>query len=266
MMAQMSVKKCELCTDKCGVFYCYECQHALCDLCRPKHDKIPATRGHTVTEFQNVDLATFNIRSQCASHERELHFYCIKCSDLICRKCVTSTHKKHPFSEIAEMVTKERDHAGKALPELKDKIERISNVKERVKCDNLVKLKTDSTKVIEDIECSYKELTLFIKSKKDIQIIEIEDNEKLECENLESFLQNIGHINKNYSRVTLELENISSEKHDVTFFVCYKTLREDIKNLNNVPEPPKIIKIKRFDKRMFYKEIVDFIQSKVDGR
>lgn len=265
-MAQISSKNCELCNENNGTFYCYECQHALCDLCRRKHDKIPSTRGHTVTDIQNVDLATFNIRSQCISHEREFLFYCVKCSDLICSKCVTTTHKDHAVSEIAEMILNEREQATNTLPEIKAKIEDISALKENVTCNHLDRLTKDSKHVIEDIGSTYQELRRFIESKKDIRITEIEDNEKLERQNLESFLQNIGHVTKHFSRTFLELENILSEKHNITFFTGYKTLQSDIKHLDNVPEPPTIVEVKRFDKHMFYKDIVDYIQSKVDDR
>ncbi|XP_063404268.1 GRIP and coiled-coil domain-containing protein 2-like [Mytilus trossulus] len=95
-------------------------------------------------------------------------------------------------------------------------------------------------------------------------VMQIEGNESSERQNYESFLQNIGHVTKHFSRTFSELENILSEKHDITFFTGYKTLQGDIKHLDNVPEPPTTVEVKSFDKRMFYKEIVDYIQSKVD--
>ncbi|XP_076076405.1 uncharacterized protein LOC143047263 isoform X2 [Mytilus galloprovincialis] len=264
-MAQISTKRCDLCTENNGVFCCYECQHALCDLCRHKHDKIPSTRGHSVTDIQNVDLATFNTRSQCVSHEREFIFYCVKCCDLICSKCVTSTHKDHTFSEIVEMVLKERELAEITLSELKVKMENNSSLKENVRCNHLDRLSKESKHVIEDIESTYQVLQLFVESKKTIKITEIEDNEKLERQNLESFLQDIDHVNKHISRTCSELENILSEKHDLTFFTSFKTIQKDINHIDNVPESPKFPEVERFDKRVFYKEVADFIQSKADG-
>ncbi|CAG2186491.1 unnamed protein product [Mytilus edulis] len=215
-MAQISAKTCELCTEQSGVFYCYECQHALCGLCRSKHDKISSTRGHTVTSIQNVDLANFNTRLQCVSHERDFLFNCAKCSVLICSKCVTTTHKDHSFSEIEEMVSKERELATDILLQLKAKIENILDLKENVKCNHLSKLEK----------------------------------------------RNISHIDKQYSRVSSELENILLEKHDITFFMCNTKLQGDIKCLYNVPDSPKCVQIEPFEKSLFYKDVVAYIQSK----
>ncbi|CAC5410123.1 unnamed protein product [Mytilus coruscus] len=60
-MAQTSSQKCYICTDKYSVFYCYECQHALCAVCRERHDKIPAVSGHTITDINGIDLS--NVQS-----------------------------------------------------------------------------------------------------------------------------------------------------------------------------------------------------------
>lgn len=265
-MAQISAKTCELCTEQSSVFYCYECQHALCGLCRSKHDKISSTRGHTVTSIQNVDLANFNTRLQCVSHERDFLFNCAKCSVLICSKCVTTTHKDHSFSEIEEMVSKERELATDILLQLKAKIENILDLKENVKCNHLSKLEKESKKVVDDIESICQELMRFVETKRDIKITETEDNEKLERQNIESFLQNISQIDKQYSRVSSELENILLEKHDITFFVYNTKLQGDIKCLYNVPDSPKCVQIEPFEKSLFYKDVVAYIQSKAGER
>lgn len=267
-MAQISSSKCKLCTEKIGVFYCYECQHALCGLCRQKHDKIPATKGHTVTNFQNVDLATCNTRSQCVLHEREFLFYCNRCSDLICSKCVTSTHQDHHLSEITDRVSKERDKAKKkTIPELKVEMKKISTFKEEsMKQNSLDMFRTESQKVLDDIGTTYVEIRTFIETIRDKKITAIEDNSRLAHQNYESFLQNVDQIDKIYTSMCSKLENILLEKHDLTFYMCYKTLQYDIKNLPNLPERPKKVEVSHFNKGLFYSDTINFIQSKVDYR
>lgn len=111
VMAQVSAQKCSSCDENNGLYYCYECQHALCTVCHKRHGKIPALNGHTVANINTIDLSVVNKTNLCGTHEKEIQFYCTECIDLICIKCVTSTHKSHTISDITDVVKEERENA-----------------------------------------------------------------------------------------------------------------------------------------------------------
>lgn len=145
-------------------FYCYECQHALCAVCLETHDKIPAVSGHTMADINVIDLSTVqNDKTRCITHEKEYQFYCVKCSDLICGKCVTTTHKNHSSSDIFEVVSENRKAAQSSLHKLKSEIDAISSVKDKVETTHLDKFHLDSQEVITDIESTFEDLQSFNK-------------------------------------------------------------------------------------------------------
>ncbi|CAG2214970.1 unnamed protein product [Mytilus edulis] len=266
-MAQTSAQKCYICTEKNGVFYCYECQHALCAVCRERHDKVPALSGHTIADINVIDLSNVqNDKTRCITHDKEYQFYCVKCSDLICVKCVTSSHKGHSFSDISEIVSEKRKTAQTALQKLKCKIEVISSVEDTVGVKHLEKLQYDSQKVITDIESTFKELHLFTKSKEDIKKTEVEDNERIQQESIELFLKTTGIIHDRYAQVVTALQNILCEKHDVTFYKLYRDIDNDITFLDDIPKEPMLPSVPSLDKTMFYTEILEYIQSKTENR
>ncbi|CAC5410120.1 TRIM2_3 [Mytilus coruscus] len=266
-MAQASAQKCYICTDKCSVFYCYECQHALCTVCWERHDKIPAVSGHTITDINIIDLSNVKSdKSKCITHEKEYSFYCVKCIDLICGKCVTSTHRGHYISEISEVVSEIRGAAQSALQKLKSKIDVISGMKDKVRVKHLEKLHFESQQVIGDVISTFEELQEFANSKKDIKKTEVEDNESIECQNIELFLKNTDLINDRYAQVFTELQNILSEKHDVTFYRLFRVIDKDITCLEDIPKEPALPYVPTLDKTMLYNEILEYIQSKTGTR
>ncbi|XP_063442676.1 E3 ubiquitin-protein ligase TRIM71-like [Mytilus trossulus] len=262
-MAQISTQICRMCSESNGIFYCYECQHALCTICRERHDMIPATSGHTITNTSTIDLAVFSQKSQCPKHDKEFLFLCVKCSDFICSKCVISTHKDHSFSGIAEAVSEEREHAKQQITGLKAKMEAVLSIQVKVR-SYIDQLNDDSKSCIETITSTSKDLQTFIERRKNIKITEVEDNKILEQQNYESFMKNNEVIYKQYTQIISELENILPEKHDITFHSCYGVINIDIQNLANVPDKPPTAKLHSFENKVLYKEIIENLESKSD--
>ncbi|XP_071145240.1 tripartite motif-containing protein 5-like [Mytilus edulis] len=266
-MAQTSAQKCYICTDKYSVFYCYDCQHALCAVCRERHDKIPAVSGHTITDINGIDLSNVNSdKSRCVTHEKEYLYYCAKCSDLICGKCVTSSHKGHSFSEISEIVPGKREAAQIALQKLKSQINNISSLKDSVRAKHTEKLHNASHQNIADIISTCDDLETFIKSKRDIKKTEVEDNESIEQQCIDQFLKNTDRIHDQYVQVLTELQNVLCEKHDTTFYKLYTAIDKDITCLDDIPKEPTFPTVPFVDKKMLCKEILEYIQSKTDMR
>ncbi|CAG2214395.1 CNBP [Mytilus edulis] len=262
-MAQISTQICRMCSESNGVFYCYECQHALCTICRERHDMIPATRGHTLTNTSTIDIAVLSKKSICLNHDKEFLFFCVKCSVFICSTCVISIHKDHSFSGISETVSEEREKAKLQITDLKAKIEPISSIQDKVRrfTDQLHK---DSKKGIETIDTVSKDLQTFIEARKTIQTTEVEDNKTWEQQRYTSFMQNINQIHKQYMQIISELESLLYEKHDITFHSCYGVINTDIQNLSDVPCIPSLPHGPSFENKELYKEILAHMESKVD--
>lgn len=265
IMAQISTQICRLCKENSGVFYCYECQHALCKICRERHDLIPATRGHTITNFSNIDLAVFSKKSKCSTHNKEFLFFCVKCNELICSNCVISTHKDHSFSGISEAVAEEREQAKRHLTDLRSKIETTPSIQDKVR-SYIDQLPADSKKCIETIQSVSKDLQTFIETRKNIKITEVEDNEFFALQTHESFIKDAKMSYRRYKQITSELENLLSEKHDPTFHSCFGVIKIDMQNLADVPAEPSLTPVQSFENKMLYKDIIEYMKSKVDGR
>ncbi|OPL21485.1 hypothetical protein AM593_06588, partial [Mytilus galloprovincialis] len=265
-MAQVMAQKCSLCDENNGTNYCYECQHALCTACRSKHGKIPALSGHTVADINTIDLSTLNKRNQCDTHNKEMLFYCTECSNLICSKCVTSTHRSHAISDICDVVEEERENAKENLQQMRLKTETISSLQEKIRREHIENLHAESKKCIEHIESVCKDLHSFIEAQGSVKTTEVEDNGNIEKSNFESFLKNTDLVHKQYVHILSELENLLLEKHDITFYSRYKSIKSDIETLISIPEEPPFARVPSFDDEVLYKEAMEYMGSKMDKR
>ncbi|XP_071172051.1 probable RING finger protein 207 homolog [Mytilus edulis] len=263
-MAQVSAQKCSLCDESNGAYYCYECQHALCTVCRKRHGKIPALSAHTVADINTINLSTVNKTKFCDTHNKDIQFYCTECSNLICSKCVTSTHKSHTISDITDVVLEEREKAKDNIKELKSKTEAISSLQEKIRREHIEKLHVESTKCIGHIESVCKDLQSFLEAKGSIKTTEVEDNENLENQNFEAFFKNTGLVHKQYVHILSELENLLLEKHDITFFSGYRSIQSDIETLVSIPDEPPFAQVPSFEDESLYREVMEHIESKMD--
>lgn len=266
-MAQVSTQQCLLCDKNNGAYYCYECQSALCLECSLKHGKIPALKSHTVADINSKDLSISNKKCQCITHEKDFQFYCVKCEDLICSQCVTSTHYTHHFSEIPDIVLMEREKANKNIQELKLNIDKISSLKERATVKHHKhQLYAKCTQCIGHIETVSKEIMSFIESKKSIKATKIENTAKNEQQNLEAFIRSTDSVQMSYAHILSELENILLEKNDVKFHTLYRSIQSNIQSLENIPEEPALARVPIFEDIFLYKDVMEFMESKIDTR
>lgn len=266
-MTQVSAQQCLLCDKNNGVYYCYECHDALCVECRGKHDKIPAIKRHNVTDINSIDLSIGNKNYQCTTHAKEFLFYCVKCSDLICSECATSTHNTHHFSEITDIVVEEREKVKEHIQELTLSINKMSSLHEKVMADyQRQQLNAKTTECIKNIESVCKDLQSFIESKRVIKVTKVVDNKRNEEDKFEVSLKNMDSVQKRYNHILSELEKLLFEKHDVTFHSCYRSMQSDIQTLVIIPDEPPLAQEPSFENKILYKEIMEYMESKIDNR
>lgn len=265
-MAQVSAPKCSLCDENNGSCYCYECQHVLCTVCFKRHGKIPALSEHTVVDINRIDISTVNKNNQCATHNKEIQIYCEDCSNLICIKCVTSTHKSHTILDITDVVVEEREKVKENVKQIKLKIQAISSLQEKIRREHIEKLHVESEKCIGHIESVFRDLQSHIEAKRGIETTKVKDSKNNQNQNFEAFLKTTELVHKQYLKISSELENVLLEKHDVTFYSGYRSIQSDMQTLVSIPVEPPFAQVPSFEDESLYREVLEHMTSKMDKR
>lgn len=110
---------CQLCPNPVE-HHCNLCHVDLCSPCTLKHlaDK---TNRHEIVEFINRKEGP--ALPECDIHKKKrCEMYCRECCQPTCALCVTTTHKKHDFTDIGEIIENKKQQIIADLTELEDTI------------------------------------------------------------------------------------------------------------------------------------------------
>lgn len=110
---------CHLCPNPVE-HHCNLCDVDLCSSCIATHmaDK---TKQHEVVDFINRKKG--RILPECSSHKgNRCEMYCKDCHEPTCVLCVTTTHKKHDFTDIGEIIENIKQQITNDLTELENDI------------------------------------------------------------------------------------------------------------------------------------------------
>ncbi|XP_052076006.1 heat shock 70 kDa protein 12A-like [Mytilus californianus] len=243
-MAQAPAPKCNICKEDIAKVFCYECHHFLCQSCNSWHEKFPATKRHTVTDSQCVDRSTLMLTLVCEDHDLEFAYYCRDCECLICVQCVTSVHKGHSFTDIAEVAATARGDVKNRLEQIKDNIKNLSDLIDDFKTTKQTNLQTGTDNFITEINVVSKDLVRIIETETQTNLTDASDFLVQEKKQL---LNNVAKLEKScseYSSLHERYEQILRDKLDVTFFLNQKSLAKEFESLDDIspPEEPKEIK------------------------
>ncbi|XP_061165678.1 E3 ubiquitin-protein ligase TRIM45-like [Saccostrea echinata] len=100
------VIRCQLCSNPVE-HHCNLCHLNLCLSCIPKHmaDK---SRKHEVVEYTSRREHTF-ILATCPTHKKNrCETYCQDCKIPVCVQCLKTSHKKHEFTNINDILQKKK--------------------------------------------------------------------------------------------------------------------------------------------------------------
>ena len=100
-MAQAASKTCEICNRASGAHVCKQCDQLFCEDCKSSHLRLKLCKNHTFLIGPNTEQKA---KVECTDHKKDFIFFCKKCNVLICRVCVTKTHKKHDITDIKDSV------------------------------------------------------------------------------------------------------------------------------------------------------------------
>lgn len=90
--------------------------------------------------------------------------------------------------------------------------------------------------------------------------------QKKQQQNLEAFIRSTDLVQMIYTHILSELENVLLEKHDVMFHTCYISIQIDIQTMENKPEEPALAPVPIFEDIFFYKDVMEFMESKIGIR
>ena len=86
--------------------YCFDCKVHLCDNCWDLHRKMVASKDHTTSSLEEIKQGSAVVPQAaplCKEHKGEpVKLYCVDCSDVICRDCAITTHRKHEYEYLAD--------------------------------------------------------------------------------------------------------------------------------------------------------------------
>ena len=113
--------RCGNCKEDVGeapaVGFCYDCRAALCQFCYDMHGRAKDLSHHTyrtleeIKQASSVDVPQTKRSHVCKKHNEELRWYCITCSEMICRDCTVTVkdHRDHSFDFIGDVIEREKE-------------------------------------------------------------------------------------------------------------------------------------------------------------
>ena len=49
-------------------------------------------------------------RSLCKEHHRQFEYFCLDCSELLCPRCISASHRDHEFQDVDQVLPKQIEH------------------------------------------------------------------------------------------------------------------------------------------------------------
>ena len=113
-------KCCELCEEDTRIKWrCVECNMSLCDKCKKIHTRVQIAVPHEIvdikTPLHDVQLKVIVDNIPCHEHKAKMTcLFCRTCDHLVCLDCVSSTHNKHNFEPIDNILSEKLDELKRA--------------------------------------------------------------------------------------------------------------------------------------------------------
>lgn len=265
-MAQAAVPKCDICEEDISKVFCYECNHFICQSCNSLHGKFPATKRHTVTDSQCVDRSTLMLTLVCEDHKLEFAHYCRDCKCLICTPCVTSVHKGHSFTDIAEVAETSRGDVKNRLEEINNNIKTLSGSIEAFKTTKQTKLQTGTENFTKEVTKVSQDLVRIIETVTETHLTNASNFLVHEKKQLLCNLSKLEKSHGEYYSIHEKFEQILGQKHDVSFFLKQISLAKEFELLDDIPTPEEPRDIEPFKQDCFVKSVIEQIESKYNIR
>ena len=115
-----SVVPCDVCETETGEHYCTVCRQTLCDGCEKVHKKVASSKDHEIVP--RVQMASAVASTSCSRHpDQTVSLQCESCQILVCIKCVTVEHRRHPMVELSKIYQDEKEKVEKDIHEIQQR-------------------------------------------------------------------------------------------------------------------------------------------------
>lgn len=86
--------------NRSALFFCIDCEEALCAICSHYHNVMKQTRKHNCVSMNKVPI-NFSLPLTCTDHDSSKYeYYCVDDGRLCCIKCITTCHQECKLESI----------------------------------------------------------------------------------------------------------------------------------------------------------------------
>jgi hypothetical protein len=227
-MAQAANKSCEMCVRALGLHYCTQCDQVFCDDCKMSHLRARISRNHTFMTGSNINME--KKAGGCTDHNEDFIYLCEDCNQLICRVCVTKTHKKHDLVDIKDSNKKVQTEISKYLDS------KVNNIRSSA---ILIEGKAKTYKT--DVEATVKVIIehgnlikSMVEQKVDALIKALREGESIELQSLSKANTDCKDLLGEATRQQHIYQDMIKQCNDVALFQKMMKIKSDIDNLKSV--------------------------------
>jgi hypothetical protein len=227
-MAQAANKSCEMCVRALGLHYCTQCDQVFCDDCKMSHLRARISRNHTFMTGPNINME--KKAGGCTDHNEDFIYLCEDCNQLICRLCVTKTHKKHDLLDIKDSNKKVQTEISKYLDS------KVNNIRSSAK---LIEGKAKTYKT--DVEATVKVIIehgnlikSMVEQKVDALIKALRERESIELQSLSKANTDCKDLLGEATRQQHIYQDMIKQCNEVALFQKMMKIKSDIDNLKSV--------------------------------
>ncbi len=123
-----------------AVARCLSCSEYLCESCYGIHQRLKATRDHSMITLEKIrrsdkklGVQSIQRKQYCEEHDDEvLKLFCKTCKKVICRDCALVKHREHDYSFIREVRPETRNQLELLLKKVEEKENEFQGHKKHV--------------------------------------------------------------------------------------------------------------------------------------
>lgn len=119
---------CEECDGKHpATSWCLDCDYDMCTDAASFHTRNKASRDHKVVSLEQLAVSVV-----CSEHKEQFRLFDAECNHMVCKNCVTLTHKNHNLLSLAEVGLKYKQEMEALASQASARAEVIKDAENRV--------------------------------------------------------------------------------------------------------------------------------------
>ena len=119
---------CEECETKHpATSWCLDCDYDMCKTAARFHTRNKASRDHKVVSLEQLAVSVF-----CSEHKEQFRLFDAECNHMVCKNCVTLTHKNHRLLSLADVGSKYKQEMETLASQASARAEVIKDAETRV--------------------------------------------------------------------------------------------------------------------------------------